>query len=144
MYDGDEQEQFIVNCITGKVAISKIFRTDDEDFTVGIMFFFSVDSAFYFEMDQEDLGDGYTGDYKKWHNNGRLRTEAKLVEGLFEGKWKNFYDNGNLSREVVYVRGEYKSRKEYYSDGGLRVQIDYLHGEYHGKNESWYRDGKYC
>ncbi|WBX74468.1 DUF3352 domain-containing protein [Tenacibaculum pacificus] len=65
----------------------------------------SIESIFDFkEIHPSDLS---ASSYKEYHDNGKLKFEVSLDDGLLDGKYKMYYPNGNLK-----LKGKYKNGKK--------------------------------
>lgn len=81
------------------------------------------------------------GRYLEWHENGKIKIEATVIEGvadltenaqkswLFDRECSVWDEEGNLEAEFLYVRGKLEGEaKYYYSNGALQQSITYTHG----------------
>ena len=63
----------------------------------------------------------FHGEYKYYHNNGKLRVICNYVNGDRQGEYKSYHDNGKLCLICNYVNGRYHGEyKIYHYNGELR------------------------
>jgi antitoxin component YwqK of YwqJK toxin-antitoxin module len=53
--------------------------------------------------------DGVVGDFKKYHDNGKLKEQRTYVKGKLEGKVITYHRNGKLKILVTYKDGKIQS-----------------------------------
>jgi len=111
--------------------------------------------------------DDYTGVWREWHPNGRMKSERRYLNGEPDGRLISWHDNGMKAGESTYVQGApvgaavlwrrdgRKSREYDYGDGGRSRQILYhpngrksyednrLDLKRHGRHALWDEAG-YC
>jgi hypothetical protein len=88
----------------------------------GIYYFKSYDTAFGYEMPKN-----YSGQYKKWFDNGQLKLDYVVNNGKeINGIYRQWYDDGQLYRKCTFkdgpVDGTYKEWNWY---GLLTVEGSY-------------------
>ena len=80
---------------------------------------------------------------KTYYSNGKLASEYKYVDGMFEGLYKRNHSNGKPWIETTYlhdnVHGLYKS---YYADGTLRYEGEYDSGRLNGNMKKYSKKGR--
>lgn len=80
---------------------------------------------------------------KTFYDNGKLASEYKYIDGLFEGKYKKNHSNGKPWIETTYlhdnVHGSYRS---YYVDGTIRYEAEYDNGRLNGKMKKFSKKGE--
>lgn len=90
-----------------------------------------------------NLKDGkWEGIGKRYYANGKLRTEGNYVNGNREGIHNTYHENGNVWVEKKYKNGEVKIRKVYYEDGTLEGVGNYKNGKEEGLQKEYFRNGK--
>ncbi len=102
----------------------------------------------------EVVGGRAKGFYKEWHENGKLRIEAIVMEGMgdltpdaqttwiFDGESKVWDREGNLVADLFYEKG--KMEKEalyYYSNGKLSKSIPYKNDKIEGEKKIFDYEG---
>lgn len=93
----------------------------------------------------EALDGRANGKYLEWHENGKLKIEAVVLDGiadlsegaqqgwLFDGKCTVWDSEGNLEAEFFYDKGYLEGEALYYfSSGQIEKKIPYIHGRVHG------------
>ncbi len=68
------------------------------------------------------------GEYREYYQSGSLRLEGRLVQGLSDGRTREFYDaamGGGLMAEFVYYRELLLSESRYAPDGTLIATISH-------------------
>lgn len=91
------------------------------------------------------------GEYKKWHENGKLHIEATVIEGpptfsmadqeswVFDGLSKSYDVKGNLICEIPYEKGSLEGEGLYYhNNGALHKRIPYSHDQINGVCQTYY------
>lgn len=46
------------------------------------------------------------GEFKAWHENGKIWTHRFYVEGEWHGEYKSWYDDGQIGEHCFYERDE--------------------------------------
>ena len=69
---------------------------------------YNMEGKIVFEGTFNANGNKYTGNYKEYYNNGKLKLEGKYIECYIKGKVKEYYENGKTLFE-----GEYSYSKRY-------------------------------
>ncbi len=93
----------------------------------------------------EALDGRANGRYLEWHENGKLKIEANVMEGvadltesaqiswLFDEKCTVWDERGNLQAEFTYSRGHLEGEATYYfPTGNIEKVVQYTHGLIHG------------
>ena len=81
------------------------------------------------------------GTYKKYHDNGQLKTLGQYKNKKRIGKWKSFYETGELSSIYSYTNGELnKISKSFYKDSSLKSETKKI--DDHFINSGYYKSGK--
>jgi antitoxin component YwqK of YwqJK toxin-antitoxin module len=84
-----------------------------------------------------------TGIVNTFHENGKVATIVKLVNGKKHGLSRSYYENGNLRASVKYKYGVKQGEaKSYYQKGGLYRETNYLEGEIDGVRKKYRPNGK--
>lgn len=94
------------------------------------------------------------GMYRKWHQNGSLHIEAKVIGGpadisplaqkdwLFEGPCKVFNEDQKLIANITYRKGNLEGLSTYYyPDGVLKEEVFYKQGNIEGIKKTYYKSG---
>jgi hypothetical protein len=104
---------------------------------------------------------------KEYHDNGKLKSEVPLKNGIPEGTWTYYYNSGEKYYEITYkngikeglVTGWYRSGKkmyEYHNKNGVEEGLEhwwyesgekkaikhFKNGEEHGIRKEWDKEGK--
>jgi antitoxin component YwqK of YwqJK toxin-antitoxin module len=70
------------------------------------------------------------GLFVAYHENGRVSSEGKYVDGLEEGMWRDYHKNGQLAAEGTYVHGKEHGYWRFWDeDGNEEEPTEYEHGE---------------
>ncbi|MDN3507272.1 MAG: hypothetical protein P0S96_08610 [Simkaniaceae bacterium] len=93
----------------------------------------------------EALDGRANGKYMEWHENGKLKISAHVIEGLadldvraqtswlFDKECTVWDENGDLSAEFLYEKGHLVGEaKYYYPSGNVQKTIPYSQGRIHG------------
>ena len=84
-----------------------------------------------------------TGLVTKYHDNGKVSTIVKYINGKKHGLARSFYANGNLKAMVNYEFGVRQGEaRMYYEDGGLYRTSIYYEGELDGIRKKYRPNGK--
>lgn len=76
---------------------------------------------------------GANGFHTFLYDNGSIKSEGNLTNGIPNGFWKFFYDNGHLKTEGNYTNGQLNGFwKVYWYNGNLREEGHYQHCEKEG------------
>jgi antitoxin component YwqK of YwqJK toxin-antitoxin module len=82
------------------------------------------------------------GEWKQYYENGQLQWQGQYVNGIMDGEWKSYHDNGQLFWVVKYVNGETEGEwKQYYDNGQLEEEGKYVNGKEEGEWKSFYDNG---
>ncbi|TPV31163.1 hypothetical protein FJ651_15365 [Paucihalobacter ruber] len=105
---------------------------------------------------------------RQYHSNlGRIQSEGKIENGMFQGKWKfyrndgktikqiveylndtlhgireDYWENGNLKNKLINVKGKQNGQSFHYYETGEIKEKNYLkNGNLHGKMKYYYKNG---
>lgn len=94
------------------------------------------------------------GPYREWFQNGRLKLEVHVIEGiadisevaqaswLFDGKSNVWNEEGHLIAEILYEKGLLQNDSLYYHPNGkLAKRTPYDHNEIHGVLQAFSDEG---
>jgi len=82
------------------------------------------------------------GEWKQYYENGQLEWQGQYVNGIMDGEWKSYHDNGQLSYARKYVNGEMEGEwKHYYDNGQLEMEGKYANGKEEGEWKYYLKDG---
>lgn len=91
------------------------------------------------------MGEGFfekgNGDYKEYHDNGKLKLEGKVVKGKNEGRWNYYYEDGSLEGFCDYEQGE-GLFKSFYQNGQLKLEGKLKNGQKTGVWQLYNEVGK--
>jgi antitoxin component YwqK of YwqJK toxin-antitoxin module len=96
-----------------------------------------LDLRKYVEADFK--GNRMHGSVRRFHDNGRVRSEMRFSNGAPVGAQKEFYRGGELEEEIE-TNGSNREIKAYFRNGQLRSHDNYEAGELRSA-KSWYPDG---
>ena len=83
------------------------------------------------------------GSIKTYYDNGKLASEYKEKDGLYEGKYVRNHSNGKLWVEANYKHDKKQGMyKAYYGDGTLRYECEYNYGRKNGTYKKYNVKGK--
>lgn len=77
----------------------------------GIYYYLSKEPSYYWQL--IEYIDKYSGDYKEWHDNGRIKKICSYIDGIISGNYSEWYDNGKLEKFIVYSNGKIIEQKYY-------------------------------
>jgi uncharacterized protein len=87
-------------------------------------------------------GEPFTGICYEVHDNGNLKEEIEMVNGLKHGDGKLFYENGQLNIDRNFKDDQQHGKFiKYYEDGKLQVESEWDNGEQRGIQKSYSEDG---
>ncbi len=86
----------------------------------------------------------FSGNIKKYHENGKLKMKTPYKKGKKEGVEKWYYADGRLKAIVLYKNGEQGVTTEYkyYKNGNLWNETSYKNGKKDGEEKQFYKNGK--
>ncbi len=109
------------------------------------------------------------GEFRLYHENGKIKQSINLLNGKFEGKLISFYNTGELETEFFYkngiLHGEYKRysvnkylsetgffcngircglHQIFYDTGELNSEYQYINGKKEGKGIFYLKDSNIC
>ena len=58
------------------------------------------------------------GEWKKYHDNGKLKSIGSYKDGKRDGEWKWYYENGKLEKIGVFKNGNQQDALTYYDETG--------------------------
>jgi antitoxin component YwqK of YwqJK toxin-antitoxin module len=83
------------------------------------------------------------GEYKMWHQNGKIKRQGYYKEGKEEGEFKWWWNNGQLHIQLYYKEGKLDGEwKEWYEEGQLMVQTYHKEGKLEGEYREWNERGE--
>lgn len=102
----------------------------------------SITSYKFFLIKKESVYDPDNGKKHTYYDNGNVKIEYILKNGVGHGPVKNFYENGQLSLEGAYLNGKKHGKFVEYSDSGkINAQYSLENGLLQGKVYLYY-DGR--
>ena len=82
------------------------------------------------------------GEFRRWHNNGRLEYEAVFVRGKKEGTTVRYHRNGKPSNRQEYRKGLRHGPSVSWNPAGEKIKEEnWAEGKPHGVWTAW-KDGK--
>lgn len=84
------------------------------------------------------------GLWKKYHPNGKLKSEIEYTKGRSSGTFTTYFANGNVEEKGNWNGGKYKGNYEmFYEDGTPRQKKTFNeNGATEGKVQMWYPNGQ--
>jgi len=83
------------------------------------------------------------GAFKRFDENGQLKSDMVYKNGKTEGTVKKYYKNGKLKCEAAYTNGKKEGLvKWYYGNGQLNSEMVYQNGKKDGPYKRWDSDGQ--
>ncbi|MGE0268444.1 MAG: diguanylate cyclase [Candidatus Omnitrophota bacterium] len=80
---------------------------------------------------------------KEFYENGRLKSQANLINNKLTGIYVEYYEDGKLYLETTYkddaLNGPFR---EYFSNGTVKSEGEYIDGKLNGIQYIYYKDGK--
>jgi antitoxin component YwqK of YwqJK toxin-antitoxin module len=58
------------------------------------------------------------GEFKDWHENGRLWNHRFYRDGILEGETKSWYENGRPQFQIFYKNGKSEGERKMWLDNG--------------------------
>lgn len=84
----------------------------------------------------------FTGVWKTWYRNGRLRSRVAFRDGVLHGECALWYVNGQIADRARCVESGYDGERiQWYPNGQLRMRTPFVNGVAHGEEVTWYEDG---
>jgi len=80
------------------------------------------------------------GPYKTWYENGQVFQDGQYSEGMMDGSWLIFYPNGQLAARAQYEKGTGKQIC-YNEEGCIIKEVSYVDNVKHGKEIFYALDG---
>jgi len=81
-------------------------------------------------------GKPFTGTYQEYFENGQVKSQMEIVQGLLNGQVKVYFPSGELNEIRSYIKGEKSGRWETWNAQGVKVaEANFLNGK---KNGKWY------
>jgi antitoxin component YwqK of YwqJK toxin-antitoxin module len=77
------------------------------------------------------------GEYKEWHDNGKLRSTTSYVNAKFHGEYKLYRYNGEICCHAFYKNDEIHSEYRRYVDGQPRVHTFRAHDKMNCNYKLW-------
>ena len=138
---------------------------DDEVYVEGIHFYLTEEAAYYHNF-HYFLGNGiYTGEYKSYFDDGKLKCKCQYyagkIDGLYleynnsgtlvsryhikDGLFEFWHNNGNPKEKYTIVNSQKQgSYEKWYENGDLETKCFYdENGNFDGIYQYWYKDPKH-
>ena len=124
----------------GQVVEVKDYDKDlNEVCSEGIHYFLSFEAAEFYG----DMPEDYTGEWKSWHDNGKLEYQEWWKNGEKEGVHKKWYENDQLKYQKEWKDGKKEGvHKQWYENGQPESQGEFKNGKCEGVHKRWYPDGQ--
>jgi hypothetical protein len=154
-------ENFIYH-VGAELSVSDYDTNLDATCAPGIHYFRNEAPAFFWKINTAS----YSGEYKRWHDNGRLQIQCNYNNGILDGSYAAWYANGTAAktatysagqivglttewhsnsvkwREINYTAGQRQGQfKEWYDTAAIRTLTTYSDGRIHGNYKEWLEDG---
>lgn len=108
-------------------------------FAGGIHYFCSLETAFYYRC----IDNNFTGLWRTWHDNGRIKSDCEYVNGKLHGYEKWWYENGQQKQKSNYVNGKLHGyTKVWYENGHPLAKGNFVDGKVHGYAKIWHKNGQ--
>ena len=79
---------------------------------------------------------------KRYHENGVLELEGKIVDNKREGEFRGYYPTGELMSVGSFVKGKREGKgRLYYDNGQIHVENEHCNGKPCGKWKLYDEDG---
>lgn len=96
------------------------------------------DLWYYISTDVITLSRVKNGIRKSFHDNGTIKEEEELIDGIRHGVVKMWHDNGNLQLEEHYENGiKNGPSKRWYTNGRKRFESNFINNVEHGIRKRW-------
>ncbi len=83
------------------------------------------------------------GSFVYYHENGKMKSEGKRINGDFVGDWTYYYEDGEIKSKGTLVASLAEGIWEYwYETGEKKAKGEYIHGEKVGVWNYWYPNGQ--
>lgn len=90
-----------------------------------------------------DWAEEVHGFYKKYYENGYLKSRVMYEYGKREGLFKSYNEDGYLKFVAYYTRGKFEGiGKEFYPNGALKATMIYVNHKMHGLHHEFFPNGK--
>lgn len=84
----------------------------------------------------------YDGTYRRYYLNGRRAFEGKYESGLLQGEWVEWHDNGIIARRANSVDGHLHGRVTIFdTEGEVTEEQQYVAGWQDGRSVRWNTNG---
>ncbi len=84
-----------------------------------------------------------TGTYREFYDDGEVRMEVEMINGLKEGLAIAYYGDGKIMEEGVYEASlKVGAHKSYWENGRQKSQVEYLDGKREGLARYYYDTGE--
>jgi antitoxin component YwqK of YwqJK toxin-antitoxin module len=85
----------------------------------------------------------FQGFVRTYYKNGQLNTEVNMKDGKLNGILKTYFENGQLKGEMNYIDGVIEGyTKTYFENGQLKLDANMRDGEPEGSNKVYYENGQ--
>lgn len=62
------------------------------------------------------------GEFRSWHNNGKLKSQCIYADGEIHGVYKEWYDDGVVKESTTYSKGRKQGKSTIFSKEGKKIE----------------------
>ena len=107
----------------------------------GIHFYLTKEAAKFHALGLMNF-EGYTGEFKSWHDNGQCWKHGVFKDGKPDGEWEWWHPNGQREVHGWFKDGEKDGEWEWWHENGQRrAHGEHKDGKKDGEWEEWYKNG---
>jgi len=90
----------------------------------------------------DKVGADFSGTYRTYHDNGKLKKEAEYECGVLSGLYRTFYEDGTRHQDKNFRNGQLYGVFWAYDEYGIPYfDISYKNGVQHGEENIYYKTG---
>lgn len=158
--ENEEVTSFYENSLFN-LEVSYVKRNDNDDYynssTTAYLFLLTKKSSIYDPNNGKKISlypsgklqmiytlkDGkFDGDIIVYYENGLIKKQGKMLNGMGNGKFIEYYENGNIMAEYSLKSDKKEgSLKTYFENGQLSVQGNYVNDSFNGLVKEYNEDG---
>jgi antitoxin component YwqK of YwqJK toxin-antitoxin module len=112
-------------------------------FGIGVYFIFRESIPQPVDQNQSKTDSIKVDVRKRFDENGLLKADVEMVNGINHGKAHNYYTNGTVHSEITYVNGVKEGNSIWFYENGIAYRISpYKNNKIDGIQKKYYKSGK--